>query len=525
MVSPQRRATPREGRDGGSADVTGPVGAGTGVLLELRGAGRNGHAVVASLRLSLLEILEMSGGADVVSAPLRLRSPRNGSLVAEIDASITFKRAVDALRGVATPLLTNPSLLGMGSGVPGIGQSGAAVAVGAGEGCLLVYASRTLAGLFPTSAWLEVDLRRAFGTLLRSASRPAATGRVDFELRELLFVADASAAQRRLAAVLDPRAPAAASEVRFSVYCTAMPRGSSAPPPKPRRLRMSPGGTITHSAAAPDGASDSASGGHGHISALDEAQALADLEDVEAAEREASRAAVPQESSRCLLGTCVVSLRRILREGYEPLTEPLDLRDEGGELAGQLHVTLLAKDAVQRARRAMLARTAAQAELWVGAEGLALSPAFTSRELTRDVSIVWIERSGSGAGAALSFHLYVTTPDAVAVERRPVGSARVGLADLIAATGNAAVHAAGRANAAAAGEGAYKATTDGTPILVSLRDENEELVGSLAVDVDGLDALRALAADKVGEKAPNATNFKEDLISPRTLKFLYSNEA
>jgi len=599
MVSPQRRATPREGRDGGSADVTGPMGAGTGVLLELRGAGRNGHAVVASLRLSLLEILEMSSGADVVSAPLRLRSPRNGSLVAEIDASITFKRAVDALRGVATPLLTNPSLLGMGSGVPGIGQSGAAVAVGAGEGCLLVYASRTLAGLFPTSAWLEVDLRRAFGTLLRSASRPAATGRVDFELRELLFVADASAAQRRLAAVLDPRAPAAASEVRFSVYCTAMPRGSSAPPPKPRRLRMSPGGTITHSAAAPDGASDSAGGGHGHISALDEAQALADLEEAEAAEREASRAAVPQESSRCLLGTCVVSLRRILREGYEPLTEPLDLRDEGGELAGQLHVTVLAKDAVQRARRAMLARTAAQAELWVGAEGLALSPAFTSRELTRDVSIVWIEvrveiegrliessaqtmlsspkhklprssgaaaaaaggslggglgggiismglrgclifavgspvrvalqralkRSGSGAGAALSFHLYVTTPDAVAVERRPVGSARVGLADLIAATGNAAVHAAGRANAAAAGEGAYKATTDGTPILVSLRDENEELVGSLAVDVDGLDALRALAADKVGEKAPSATNFKEDLISPRTLKFLYSNEA
>ena len=603
MVSPQRRATPREGRDGGSADVTGPMGAGTGVLLELRGAGRNGHAVVASLRLSLLEILEMSSGADVVSAPLRLRSPRNGSLVAEIDASITFKRAVDALRGVATPLLTNPSLLGMGSGVPGIGQSGAAVAVGAGEGCLLVYASRTLAGLFPTSAWLEVDLRRAFGTLLRSASRPAATGRVDFELRELLFVADASAAQRRLAAVLDPRAPAAASEVRFSVYCTAMPRGSSAPPPKPRRLRMSPGGTITHSAAAPDGASDSAGhaagGGHGHISAPDEAQALADLEDAEAAEREASRAAVPQESSRCLLGTCVVSLRRILREGYEPLTEPLDLRDEGGELAGQLHVTLLAKDAVQRARRAMLARTAAQAELWVGAEGLALSPAFTSRELTRDLSIVWIEvrveiegrlvessaqtmlsspkhklprssgaaaaaaggslggglgggiismglrgclifavgspvrvalqralkRSGSGAGAALSFHLYVTTPDAVAVERRPVGSARVGLADLIAATGNAAVHAAGRANAAAAGEGAYKATTDGTPILVSLRDENEELVGSLAVDVDGLDALRALAADKVGEKAPSATNFKEDLISPRTLKFLYSNEA
>jgi hypothetical protein len=136
-----------------------------------------------------------------------------------------------------------------------------------------------------------------------------------------------------------------------------------------------------------------------------------------------------------------------------------------------------------------------------------------------------LKRSGSGAGAALSFHLYVTTPDAVAVERRPVGSARVGLADLIAATGNAAVHAAGRANAAAAGEGAYKATTDGTPILVSLRDENEELVGSLAVDVDGLDALRALAADKVGEKAPSATNFKEDLISPRTLKFLYSNEA
>ena len=160
--------------------------------------------MVGTLNLSLSDLLEMSGGADLVGAPLRLRSPRGG-LVAEVSVSVAFSRAVDALRGVASPLLSlppNPQMLGLGTGVPGIGQSGAAVAIGGGEAFLMLHASRALEGLYPTSCWLEVDLRRPFGALLRSPSRPAVTSSVDFDLRELLFVADGSAAQRRLASVL-----------------------------------------------------------------------------------------------------------------------------------------------------------------------------------------------------------------------------------------------------------------------------------------------------------------------------------
>ena len=76
----------------------------------------------------------------------------------------------------------------------------------------------------PARVWLEVDLRRACAQLLRSAARaPAITpgGRIDFGMRELVYVADGSPQQRRLAALLEKTSPAAHARVAFSVYCLA----------------------------------------------------------------------------------------------------------------------------------------------------------------------------------------------------------------------------------------------------------------------------------------------------------------
>ena len=76
--------------------------------------------------------------------------------------------------------------------------AGAAIAIGAGEAYLKLQTCHLArAGLLPTSTWVEVDLRRPCGQLLRSAAKPTATQRVEFELRELLYIADGSAAQRR----------------------------------------------------------------------------------------------------------------------------------------------------------------------------------------------------------------------------------------------------------------------------------------------------------------------------------------
>ena len=108
--------------------------------------------------------------------------------------------------------------------------SGAAVAIGAGEAFLLMKNSAlSRAGLLPTSVWVEVDLRRPLGQLLRSGSLAGGASRLEFDLRELLYVADGSLQQRRLAAALHPHAPAHASTVGFAVYCTATRRAESYP--------------------------------------------------------------------------------------------------------------------------------------------------------------------------------------------------------------------------------------------------------------------------------------------------------
>ena len=81
------------------------------------------------------------------------------------------------------------------------------------------------------------------------------------------------------------------------------------------------------------------------------------------------------------------SLRRMLIEGFEPLTEPLDLVDDDGQPAGMLSVTLLARDALGRARRSSL-RGPGTIEIWVGAETLLVAP--TLRAALSNAAL-WLE--------------------------------------------------------------------------------------------------------------------------------------
>ena len=90
--------------------------------------------MIASLRLGLSALLELSGGGDIVNAPLRLRTAR-GSVLAEVIASMSFSRALEALQASAASLLA-PSLLERGLGSAESATAGAAVAVGAGEAFL-----------------------------------------------------------------------------------------------------------------------------------------------------------------------------------------------------------------------------------------------------------------------------------------------------------------------------------------------------------------------------------------------------
>ena len=77
----------------------------------------------------------------------------------------------------------------------------------------------------------------------------------------------------------------------------------------------------------------------------------------------------------------------MLTELYEPLTEPLDLLDPSGELCGMLNVSLLARDALQRARRSAL-KGPGTVELWVGGESLLLAP---SLRAAAGIAAVWVE--------------------------------------------------------------------------------------------------------------------------------------
>jgi hypothetical protein len=252
----------------------------------------------------------------------------------------------------------------------------------------------------------------------------------------------------------------------------------------------------------------------------------------------------------------------MLRQGWEPLTEPLDLFDTDGAKTGVLSVSLLAKDAIGRARRASL-RGPGTLELWVGAESLLLAPALRS---ALSSAALWVEvhleidghaprqaergsvvsgdkaaatlqvvsrrvrmprgsASGSGLASALSvqlrgrltfpagsgaraglqrslkkggadttlaFFLYASTGDGGAA-RLPLAAARLPLVELLARAN--AVKAASIASAGAYAAPPISSPGDGVPLQVQLREGRGELLATLAADVEGLGALKALATD------------------------------
>ena len=405
---------PRESRE--SMD-----GAPAGVTIELMGAGRLGHVSIATLQLPFTELLATTNGGDLIHAPMRLRNAR-GVVLAEVSISIAITHALTALQS------TTPSLLRCGLSPLVDATSGAAIAVGAGEAFLKLRTCHlALAGLMPTSMWVEIDLRRPCGQLLRSRAKPAGGCKIEFEMRELLYVADGSLAQRRLAATLHPSAPAAASLVSFSVYCTATRTASLAKErerlerEKRKRARLassaapaeapSSAGGVESPLAAPEPAGAPAGAATGSPAdapadspafpppidpavaarlaedAIDAAAARADEEEEAEGRRLEEALSDGSGRGRYLLGHATLSLRQLLLEQHEPTTEPLDLRDPAGAVCGMLSVSLLARDAMQRARRAAL-RGPQSVEMWVGAESLLLSPALRAAS---GVAGLWVE--------------------------------------------------------------------------------------------------------------------------------------
>ena len=105
-----------------------------------------------------------------------------------------------------------------------------------------------------------------------------------------------------------------------------------------------------------------------------------------------------------------------------------------------------------------------------------------------------------GAGAQLGFFLFVASDESTAsIERRPIGASHLSLSELIFVQrhgkGGPSQMDAATPDAANAPVSST-AFADSAPLQLQLRDERDELVGSLAADVDGLDALRALAMDR-----------------------------
>ena len=568
--TPNQRGRPPAAFGPDASAGGGGGGGGGGITIELLGAGRNGHTSIGGLRLSLAELLASTGGKDLVGAPLRLRSSR-GVVVAEVNLSVAISHAVEALNHGTPNLLSR----GVGAGEV-LAGSGAAVAVGAGEGYLMMKSSHlTLAGLLPTSIWVEVDLRRPLGQLLRSVAKPAGASRIEFNLRELLYVPDGSLQQRRLASAIHPHAPAQASLVHFSIYCVATRRarypslGKRAASSKPRLARA--GGSKTGAKGAEAGA-EGASEQHASEQAKDAKAEGGEQDDDDEQDDEEEEEGEDKEmdygggkrggggSGRYLLGRGSVSLRKMLTEGFEPLTEPLDLVDDDGKPAGMLSVSLLAKDALGRARRSSL-RGPGTVELWIGAESLLVAP--TLRSALSNAAL-WVEahleiphvgsasdapaaalptlhvasrrvrmprgaaaasgglaatlsmalrgcislpagssaRAGlqralkraGGMDAALAFFLFSSVADgAPPAERRPLASCRVPLSELLDKAASAALRST--ATSTATGGAA-----DGLPLPVQLKNSRGELLATLAADVDGLSALRALAAD--GAAAP-----------------------
>ena len=331
---------------------TAAAAASASVVIDLVATGRGGQRVVGSAELALQEAFVGSRGGDLLRKPARLYSER-GQTIAEVSVSLALLGALTAVHEAVRPLRGQPS------------QKGAAIAIGAGEAYLL-QRSGPIRKLNPTRIWLEVDMRRACATLLRSGARPAYEASVDFGLKELLFVADGSPQQARLSALLDPATPSAHADVIFSVYGTPARREDA-------------------------------------------------TEEGEAEGAPASGGVAPPAAPPALVGRGRVSLLELHRSGGEMVCLPLELRDSEGSVCGILSVSLLAREALLAARQHAL-RASRSAQLWLGCEGLSLT-----RTAVDDpyVAAVWLECELQAHGA---------TSDSLAsrrqvIKRRPVAAA------------------------------------------------------------------------------------------------------
>jgi hypothetical protein len=104
-----------------------------------------------------------------------------------------------------------------------------------------------------------------------------------------------------------------------------------------------------------------------------------------------------------------------------------------------------------------------------------------------------------GEDASIAFFLFSTGADSSAsAERIALAAARVSLAELLTKA-----NAAG-SRAATLGTQSSTAMSDSVPVQLSLRDENGELLGTLAADVDGLRGVQTLTSSELGPAAGRA---------------------
>lgn len=276
------------------------------IELLLLGLGRRGQRTLGTVSLDFIE--RIIARTDLVRSHLLIRAPQlasssraladetysaGGEPIAEVELSLAMLRAVAAMRESAVPI----SRIGIGASGRLVGSSAAApMVVCVGEAALRMD---TLRQLRITRVWVEVDLRRGFGVLLRSPSvRP--TGPIDFRLRELLEVADGSSQQHALGALLLARGTTADVTVTvfgLSIQADASPSdafGSPLPPP-------------------------------------------------------------------LVIGRTVVNLAEMLSSGIEPGYEPRVLVDDHGQRQGMICVQLAAHEVLLRAARLAQRETSAPA--------------------------------------------------------------------------------------------------------------------------------------------------------------------
>ena len=327
LVQPPHAASPASAPEAAVAAAAAAAGGGPipgQVGLELMAASRKGVRRLARASLSLATVV--ASGGDLVHAAVRLHAwdgaAWRGAPLCEVVLSLGMQAALRAMAHGAHVAPVAPQLTG----------PGAAIAIGAAECTLQLSAVRAARC---TRVWLEVDARRAAGVLLRSAAQAVGPARVDFGLKELLFVADGSAPQQRLAQLLLTPAHA---HLTFSIY----------------------GDTPVEVDADADADADAEAGG----------------------------------GSVCLC-EARVDLRAILASRRELLLEPLELRDAEGTPRALLRVSVLACEALARAWRSLRQASRRLTTLELGANSLVLRG---GGALGAGLRVVWVEASVVAGG-------------------------------------------------------------------------------------------------------------------------------